>query len=145
MQVFKLFVSSPGDVMVERRRVENVVSRLNGELAGVARLDAIRWETEFYQAFSTFQAQIPPSTDCDLVIGILKYRLGTELPPDFPENCPMVERFRAARPSKSLPPSKNAKKAANCRMSMCSVSPAPRHPSPSKTPIGPGLNVTGTR
>jgi len=88
MHVFKLFVSSPGDVMVERRRVENVVSRLNGEFAGVARLQTIRWETEFYQASSTFQAQIPPSTDCDLVIGILKWRLGTELPPDFGEKLP---------------------------------------------------------
>ena len=80
MQTFKVFVSSPGDVMVERRRVENVVSRLNGEFAGVARLDAIRWETEAYQAHSTFQAQIPRSTECDLVIGILKWRLGTALP-----------------------------------------------------------------
>jgi hypothetical protein len=88
VQTFKLFVSSPGDVMVERRRVENVVSRLNGEFAGVARLDAIRWETEFYQAYSTFQAQIPRSTDCDLVIGILRWRLGTELPPDFAEKLP---------------------------------------------------------
>ena len=42
MQTFKLFVSSPGDVMVERRRVENVASRLNGEFAGVARLEVIR-------------------------------------------------------------------------------------------------------
>jgi tetratricopeptide (TPR) repeat protein len=88
MQTFKLFVSSPGDVMVERRRVENVVSRLNGEFAGVARLETIRWESEFYQAYSTFQAQIPPSTECDLVIGILKWRLGTELPPDFAEKLP---------------------------------------------------------
>ncbi len=88
MQTFRLFVSSPGDVMVERRRVENVVSRLNGEFAGVARLEAIRWETEFYQAFSTFQSQIPRSTDCDLVIGILRWRLGTELPPDFAEKLP---------------------------------------------------------
>ena len=71
MPTFKLFVSSPGDVMVERRRVENVVSRLNGEFAGVARLEAIRWETEFYQAHSTFQAQIPHATECDVVIGIL--------------------------------------------------------------------------
>jgi hypothetical protein len=47
-------VSSPGDMMVERRRVENVVSRLNGEFACVARLEAIRSETEFYQPYSTF-------------------------------------------------------------------------------------------
>jgi eukaryotic-like serine/threonine-protein kinase len=88
MQTFKLFVASPDDVMVERRRVENVVSRLNGGFAGVASLKAFRWETEFYQAHSTFQAQIPRSTDCDLVIGILKWRLGTELPPDFDEKLP---------------------------------------------------------
>src|SRR5580700_7571176 len=93
MQTFKLFVSSPGDVMVERRRVENVVSRLNGEFAGVARLEAIRWETEFYQAYSTFQDQIPRSTDCDLVIGILKWRLGTELPPGFGERLPDGQPF----------------------------------------------------
>jgi tetratricopeptide (TPR) repeat protein len=93
MQTFKLFVSSPGDVMVERRRVENVVSRLNGEFSGVARLEAIRWETDFYQAYSTFQAQIPRSTECDLVIGILKWRLGTELPPDFGEKLPDGQPF----------------------------------------------------
>ena len=93
MQIFKLFVSSPGDVMVERQRVENVVSRLNGEFANVARLEAIRWETKFYQAYSTFQAQIPRSTDCDLVIGILKWRLGTELPPDFAEKLPDDQSF----------------------------------------------------
>ena len=85
MQTFRLFVSSPSDVMVERRRVENVASRLNGEFAGVARFEVIRWETKNYQAFSTFQAQIPRSVDCDLVIGILKWRLGTELPPEFSE------------------------------------------------------------
>src|SRR5882724_12169974 len=88
MRVLKLFVSSPSDAMLERRRVENVVSRLNGELAEVARLETIRWETKQYQAFSTFQAQIPPSTDCDLVIGILKWRLGTELPPEFGQKLP---------------------------------------------------------
>ena len=51
--IFKLFVSSPGDVMVERRRVENVVSRLNGEFAEVVQLETIRWETEHYQASSS--------------------------------------------------------------------------------------------
>jgi hypothetical protein len=93
MQTFKMFVSSPGDVMVERRRVENVASRLNGEFAGVARLEVIRWETKHYQAFSTFQVQIPRSIDCDLVIGILKWRLGTELPPDFNEKLPDGQSF----------------------------------------------------
>jgi eukaryotic-like serine/threonine-protein kinase len=93
MRTFKLFVSSPGDVMIERRRVENVISRLNGDFAEVACLQAIRWETECYQAFSTFQAQIPRSIDCDLVIGILKWRLGTELPPEFGEKLPDGRSF----------------------------------------------------
>src|ERR1700724_1063309 len=93
MPTFTLFLSAPRGALVERRRVENVVSRLNGEFAGVARLDAIRWETESYQAHSTFQAQIPRSTECDLVIGILKWRLGTELPTDFDERLPNGQPF----------------------------------------------------
>src|ERR1700688_3788338 len=79
--------------MVERRRVDNVVSRLNGEFSGVAQLKAIRWETESYQAYSTFQDQIPLSTKCDLVIGILKWRVGTEMPPDFNEKLPDGQPF----------------------------------------------------
>jgi tetratricopeptide (TPR) repeat protein len=85
MKIFRVFVSSPGDVMIERRRVQDVVSRLNGEFVGVAQFQTVRWETEFYQAHSTFQVQIPRSVECDLVIGILKWRLGTELPADFGE------------------------------------------------------------
>lgn len=88
MRTFRLFVSSPGDVAVERRRTETVVSRLNGEFAGLARLLAIRWETEHYLAHSTFQTQIPPAADCDIVVGILKWRLGTELPGAFEQKLP---------------------------------------------------------
>ena len=80
---FRVFISSPGDVALERQRAERVISRLNGEAAGLAKLTAVRWETEFYQAHETFQTQIPPSTACDIVIGILKWRLGTPLPPGF--------------------------------------------------------------
>ena len=50
MQTFRIFVSSPGDVAHERRRVDRIVERLSGEFAGIARLEAIRWETAFYQA-----------------------------------------------------------------------------------------------
>ena len=83
MRTFRVFISSPGDTAAERRRAENVASRLNGEFAGLARLETVRWETEHYAAHATFQAQIPPSVDCDIVIGILRWRLGTELPPGF--------------------------------------------------------------
>ena len=83
METYRIFVSSPGDVQFERQRVDRVVARLNGELAGAARLVSVRWETEFYSAHDTFQTQIPPSTDCNIVVAIFRARLGTELPPNF--------------------------------------------------------------
>jgi len=83
MRRVRIFVSSPGDVGHERRRVDRVVERLNGEFAGVAQLETIRWETEFYRADTTFQAQIPAAAECDIVVAVFRARLGTELPPDF--------------------------------------------------------------
>ncbi len=97
MQVFRIFVSSPSDAGVERRRVDNVVSRLNGELAGLARLEAIRWETEQYRAHETFQAQIPPAAECDVVVGVLRWRLDLPLRTS-PSIC------RMARPTPAAPP-----------------------------------------
>ncbi len=87
-KVFRVFVSSPDDADVERRRVESVVSRLNGDFAGVARLETVRYETRFYQAHQHPQEQIPPATECHLVIGVLRWRLGTPMPPDFPDRMP---------------------------------------------------------
>jgi tetratricopeptide (TPR) repeat protein len=80
----RVFVSSPSDVDHERRRVERVIGRLNSAFLGQVRFDAIRWETSFYSAHQTFQAQIPEAEDCDIVIAILWSRLGSELPPGFP-------------------------------------------------------------
>jgi len=84
METYRIFVSSPGDAHFERLRVDRVVARLNGELAGAVRLATVRWETAFYKAHDTFQAQIPLSTDCSIVVAIFRGRLGTELPPEFP-------------------------------------------------------------
>ena len=84
MREIKVFVSSPADVEHERQRTERVVERLNGQYAGLVRLIPIRWEQKFYEARASFQAQIPEAANCDLVIGILWSRLGSELPPDMP-------------------------------------------------------------
>jgi hypothetical protein len=84
MREIKIFVSSPTDVEHERQRTERVVERLNGQYAGLVRLVPIRWEQKFYEARASFQAQIPEAANCDLVIGILWTRLGSELPPDMP-------------------------------------------------------------
>ena len=84
MREIRVFVSSPADVEHERQRAERVVERLNGQYAGLVRLVPIRWEQKFYEARASFQAQIPEAANCDLVIGILWSRLGSELPPEMP-------------------------------------------------------------
>ena len=84
MKSVRVFVSSPGDTHFERMRVERVVERLNGEFSGIAKLEAVRWESQHYKAHATFQQQIPEAANCELVIAILRHRLGTELPEDFP-------------------------------------------------------------
>src|SRR4051812_26055690 len=84
MRRVRLFVSSPGDVDPERKRVEFVAERLNGVFAGIANFKTERWEKRYYKAHATFQAQIPEAESCDIVIGILWSRLGSELPAGFP-------------------------------------------------------------
>jgi tetratricopeptide (TPR) repeat protein len=81
--VFRLFVSSPGDVAAERVRLEAVVEKLNTEFKDRARFHAVRWETNFYSAHETFQKQIPDAAECDLVVAIFRARLGSPLPVGF--------------------------------------------------------------
>ena len=84
----KIFVSSPGDVMAERQRLERVTERLNTRLGGAVHLRCVRWEEKFYKAHDTFQAQIESAATCDIVVSIFWTRLGTELPPEFGEHLP---------------------------------------------------------
>src|SRR3569623_169629 len=79
-RTYRIFISSPSDVFGERERNERVIGRLNGELGGGAKLEAIRWEQTFYTADRTFQDQIVAPSETDLVICILWKRLGAELP-----------------------------------------------------------------
>ena len=76
----KVFVSSPGDVAVERERIDLVARRLNETFADLVRIETIRWERKFYSSHAGFQDQIPPATGSDLVIAIFWSRLGTPLP-----------------------------------------------------------------
>jgi hypothetical protein len=64
---------------VEEDRLERVTERLNGEFQGIVHIVPIRWETEFYKAHQTFQAQIPEAAQCDIVIAIFRSRLGSVL------------------------------------------------------------------
>jgi hypothetical protein len=80
---YRIFISSAGD-LVERERARNVISRLNGEFAGHARLVPVLFEDRHYQAYDTFQRQIDSPVDCEMVVAILKWRIGTRLPDSFP-------------------------------------------------------------
>ncbi len=83
-RTLRLFVSSPGDVPGERRRIDLVVERLNAEFAGRVRIETMRWERSYYSAHDTFQGQIPEAAECDVVVAVFRGRLGTPLPPAFP-------------------------------------------------------------
>jgi len=77
---FQIFISSPGDVIPERRILKSVIGRLNEEFTGRAYLIPILWEEEPLLASDTFQAQIHPPRETDIYIGILWSRIGSPLP-----------------------------------------------------------------
>jgi hypothetical protein len=76
----RIFISSPGDVAEERVLANNLVRRLADEYAERLWIEPVFWEHEPLLATSTFQTQIPPPHDCEVVVCILWSRLGTRLP-----------------------------------------------------------------
>jgi WD40 repeat protein len=78
----RVFISSPNDVLPERRIADRAVAKIEGVWQAYVRMTAERWERRFYEAGSTFQAAIGSMAQFDLVIGILWKRMGSPLPPD---------------------------------------------------------------
>ncbi len=76
----KIFISSPGDVIPERRVAKKVIGQLNEEFMGRVFLVPVLWEEEPLLASSTFQAQIDPPNETDIYVGILWSRIGSPLP-----------------------------------------------------------------
>ena len=76
----KIFISSPGDVIPERRVAKQVIGQLNEEFMGRVFLVPVLWEEEPLLASSTFQAQIDPPNETDIYVGILWSRIGSPLP-----------------------------------------------------------------
>jgi WD40 repeat protein len=81
--VFRIFVSSPGDVSEERALAERVIARLAGEWTPAIPIEPFLWEHEPLRATGTYQDQIDrvcrPS-DADVVVCLLWCRFGTRLP-----------------------------------------------------------------
>jgi hypothetical protein len=92
MRTIRLFVSSPGDVEIERQRVQWIAERLSGEFSAVLRFETFLWEGSVYNAHEGgFSAQIDERakpSECDIVLSIFWGRLGTELHSDFPNRMP---------------------------------------------------------
>src|SRR5437660_1295018 len=83
VEKYRIFLSSPSDVSVERDRAELVVKRLNAERIDHTQLELVRWELEYYAADTTFQDQIPKPSECQIVVCIFWKRIGSELPEKF--------------------------------------------------------------
>jgi WD40 repeat protein len=81
LQIVRIFISSPGDVVPERIRAGQVINRLAGRFRGALVIEPIFWEWEPLTADKHFQASIEPRpSDTDAVIVILWSRLGVPLP-----------------------------------------------------------------
>ncbi|MDE5446374.1 SUMF1/EgtB/PvdO family nonheme iron enzyme [Bradyrhizobium sp. CSA207] len=80
----RIFISSPSDVRPERLKAEQIVKRLDKELAPYRRVNAVLWERQPLVASRAFQdpENIPQPRLMDVVVVILWSRLGIPLPAD---------------------------------------------------------------
>lgn len=76
----RVFISSPGDVIPERRVLKQVIQQLDDTYGHDVNLVPVLWEEEPLVASDTFQAQIVEPRDTDIYIAILWSRLGSPLP-----------------------------------------------------------------
>jgi WD40 repeat protein len=76
----RIFISSPGDVIPERRRAQLVIEKLAKNYARFFAIEPILWEVEPMLASGHFQDQITPPSATDIVVLIVWSRLGTPLP-----------------------------------------------------------------
>jgi CheY-like chemotaxis protein len=76
----RIFISSPGDVIPERRVIKQLIQQLDEEYGNDVQLVPILWEEEPLVASETFQAQIIEPHDTDIYLAILWSRIGSPLP-----------------------------------------------------------------
>src|SRR4051812_21948798 len=79
-KLLRIFISSPRDVVPERRRAALVIEKLAKDYARFFQVKAYLWETEPMLASGHFQDAILPPRDADILVLILWARLGTPLP-----------------------------------------------------------------
>ncbi len=79
----RIFISSPGDVQLERQIARSVISRLQVEFGNNPAIEPYFWEYEPMRLTKDYQGQIPNTSEFDIVVCILWSRLGTALGPQY--------------------------------------------------------------
>src|SRR5437899_849411 len=79
-QPLRIFISSPGDVVPERRRAALVIEKLAKDYARFFDIKPDLWESEPMLASGHFQDAIVAPGKTDIVVLVLWSRLGTPLP-----------------------------------------------------------------
>jgi hypothetical protein len=79
MQSMRIFISSPGDVQLERQIARRVLRQLQNEFANDVSLEPYFWEYEPMRVTKDYTSQIPHPSSFDVVVCILWSRLGTPL------------------------------------------------------------------
>jgi tetratricopeptide (TPR) repeat protein len=107
MRNYRVFLSSPNDVLAERDRAQLVIERLNSEHPEGELFSLSRWEHAYYHASSPPQGQIPNPGEHDIVICIFWKRIGTDLPsvydrPDGTSRTGTEYEFESAREAREL-------------------------------------------
>lgn len=87
VQLLRLVVASPGDVVTERTAVESVAAELNRTIAAdrMMHLEVVRWETDAYPGFHVDGPQgicdrVLEIEECDVLVGIFWTRFGKPTP-----------------------------------------------------------------
>lgn len=80
---FRVFISSPVDVVPERKAARKVIERINKEMSQTVRLVPEFWEDNPMLATETFQTQINSPRSCDIFLGVFWSKLGSRLPSDI--------------------------------------------------------------
>jgi DNA-binding response OmpR family regulator len=76
----RIFISSPGDVIAERRLVKQTIQQLDEEYGHEVQLVPVLWEEEPLVASETFQTQIIEPGDTDVYLAIVWSRIGSPVP-----------------------------------------------------------------
>jgi hypothetical protein len=79
MDPVRIFISSPGDVELERQVARRVISQLQAEFGDYPVIEPYFWEYEPMRLTRDYQGQIPRASSFDVVVCILWSRLGTPL------------------------------------------------------------------